>query len=66
MKKHFYTVELKNGNVAFIYKDIIVNTLWDNFFPEVGMKDEYRCSELFLKKYGKKLDEIDNLYRELI
>lgn len=49
--------KVKEGWWLFYWNGHDVSELWMDFFAGLSMKDESRCEELFIKKYGKKLNK---------
>lgn len=47
----------KDGYTKFYYGRKNVTALWMSFFSSLSMEDEKNCVELFIRKYGKKLEE---------
>ena len=45
----------KEGYTDFYYGYKKVTALWMDFFAGLSFKQENKCGELFIKKYGKKL-----------
>lgn len=51
-------LSVNTGTGRFYWNGGEITTLWYNFFSELPMEKEIDCDRIFIRRYGKILDQV--------